>query len=100
MIIPEPKLLITLEWHLGIPDGEKKHTTVERYTSEVSEIKDIISDAIYHSELKSEYFDSYVEYFYNNEYNVYSNKTGNRICSAKAETVLYFDDRIFKLEEI
>jgi hypothetical protein len=100
MIIPEPKLLITLEWHLGIPDGEMKHTTVERYTSDTSEIRRIITETLYESELDTDTNIPMVEYFYGNEYNIYSHRTGERMATAKAETVLYFDDRIFKLEEI
>jgi hypothetical protein len=99
-MIPEPKLLITLEWHLGIPDGEKKHTTVERYTSDMHDISKIITSAVYDSELDSNIHIPMVEHFYDNEYNVYSHKTGERMCSAKVDTVLYFDNRIFKLEEI
>jgi hypothetical protein len=100
MIIPEIKLLIKLNWHLGIPDGEMEHKAVERYSNRKSDIESIIRDVMYNSSLRSEYMTSDINYSYSNIYSIDSNDTGFRIATATVDTVMVFDDRVFKLQEV
>jgi len=97
MDIPKFKLLITLEWSLGIPDGKlKKNKLVEYTDNEIVISKRIEEMAEEHHLIENGSRGSiqcFGDEYYIHDYN------GNYIASAKVETVLYGHNRAFRLGE-
>ena len=51
----EPKTKIKIDWHLGIPDGERYHEEIVPYTDQLDKIKAFVLEILKNTELVHQY---------------------------------------------